>query len=225
MQNEIPLPTNLEQKSAGLILLVDTCGSEGSLALALGGSILADQTLPARAASAELLPAIHRLLEANGYSVHDLSAIGVVSGPGSFTGVRVGLAAAKGLCEALALPLAAVSRLAVLASAADLHNGLAVLDAGRDELYIREVSRSAAGCEFLLPREALATCAAGRSVVTADPSLASTLNLTLQAISARDALPLVLQSLAKGGNDIATTDANYVRGESQLYAPKAAPGA
>ncbi len=73
-----------------------------------------------------------------GGSLAELDAVGVVGGPGSFTGVRSGMAVAKGFCEAAALRLAVVSRLEVLADAAALKDGLAVLDAGRGELYVRD---------------------------------------------------------------------------------------
>ena len=55
------------------------------------------------------MPAIRRLLEARGWKLGELSAVVVVHGPGSFTGVRVGLSAAKGLSEAASIPLIAVS--------------------------------------------------------------------------------------------------------------------
>ena len=100
------------------ILLIDTCGATGSLALANSTHPLAVATLPGRSAAERLVPAIHALATSSGLSLSQLDAIAVVHGPGSFTGVRVGLSAAKGLCHALNLPLIAISRLAVLASLA-----------------------------------------------------------------------------------------------------------
>lgn len=114
------------------LLLIDTCGETGSIAIADDAAVLSAEELPARAASSTLLPAIERVLQAAVWSVRDLQGVAVVSGPGSFTGVRVGLAAAKGLCEAVALPLATLSRLEVLGGAAGLSEGFAVLDAGRE---------------------------------------------------------------------------------------------
>jgi len=100
------------------ILLIDTCGATGSLALADSARPLAGATLPGRSAAERLVPAIHSLAVQAGIALQSLDAVAVVHGPGSFTGVRVGLSAAKGLCHALNLPLVAISRLAVLASLA-----------------------------------------------------------------------------------------------------------
>src|SRR5260370_4181351 len=122
------------------VLVIDHCGETGSIALADTAvpAILATATLPGRTASERLLPAIRDLGAAHGVPLRSLGAIAVVHGPGSFTGVRVGLSAAKGLCEALEVPLIAISRLAVLSHLANpapdarVH---AVLDAGRGEFY------------------------------------------------------------------------------------------
>ena len=65
--------------------------------------------------SAELVPKIQELLEEQGVGLQELEAVVVVHGPGSFTGVRIGVSSAKALAEALNIPLLAVSRLAVLA--------------------------------------------------------------------------------------------------------------
>src|SRR5690349_5180126 len=103
------------------LLLIDTCGAEGSVALAeVEGTprVVASEVLPGRSASERLVPVIRTLMETEGWDLRDLAAIGVVHGPGSFTGVRVGLSAAKGLSEAGQVPLVAVSRLALLAAAA-----------------------------------------------------------------------------------------------------------
>src|ERR1039457_2601096 len=100
------------------ILLIDTCGEIGSVALAdtgAGTAALTAATIAGRSASERLLPAIQELAAARNSPLQSLGAVAVVHGPGSFTGVRVGLSAAKGLCEALNLPLIAISRLAVLA--------------------------------------------------------------------------------------------------------------
>ena len=124
------------------ILLIDTCGTTGTVALAdteARPRVLGSDELPERSASERLAGAIGGLAERCGVRLEELDAVVVVHGPGSFTGVRVGLSAAKGLCEALNLPLVAVSRLAVLASlaaAGDSERVYAVLDAGRGEYYV-----------------------------------------------------------------------------------------
>jgi tRNA threonylcarbamoyladenosine biosynthesis protein TsaB len=89
--------------------------------------------------SAQLVPQIAALLSAHGFTKHELSAFVVVSGPGSFTGLRIGLAAVKALGEILNKPIAAISLLEVLALRSGLHGRvIAALDAGRSEVYVGE---------------------------------------------------------------------------------------
>jgi len=122
-----------------LVLGVDTCGPTGSVALARieGGAarILGQTELAGRSYSATLVTAVGDLLATQKVKLVDLAAIVVVSGPGSFTGVRVGLSAVKGLAEPGQIPVVAVSRLAVLAAKAGV--GSAALDAHRHEVFLR----------------------------------------------------------------------------------------
>jgi tRNA threonylcarbamoyladenosine biosynthesis protein TsaB len=135
-----------------LLLGVDTCGPSGSVALARlsGGKlvILGQTELAGRSYSATLIAATGELMARTGKELRQLNAIVVVNGPGSFTGVRVGLSAVKGLAEAARIPVVALSRLAVLAHKAEVSS--AALDAHRHELFLR---LSAEGAE---PRELLA---------------------------------------------------------------------
>src|SRR3984957_12320980 len=98
------------------LLLIHTAGSEGSVALAEAQQIVAAEVLPGRSSSERLVPAVRRLMELQGWRLRDLTAVVVVHGPGSFTGVRVGLSAAKGLREAGGVGLIAVARVGVLAA-------------------------------------------------------------------------------------------------------------
>src|ERR1700729_3787211 len=116
--------------SQAKLLLIDTVGDAPGAVLTVGERVLASAYFPLRSASAALTSELKRMFASSGITLRDLSGIGVVSGPGSFPGVRTGLAMAKGLCEVVGLPLASVSRLEVLANAADLREGFAVLDAG-----------------------------------------------------------------------------------------------
>ena len=143
---------------AAKILLIDTCGEGAGVALCRGGEIIASEMLPERGASAGIVAAVRRLLEAQEWKVAELDGVGVVNGPGSFTGVRAGVAAAKGLCEAAGLPIAAVSRLAVLCDATELRDGFAVLNAGRNELYVRD---AASEREWMIEREEFMVLARG----------------------------------------------------------------
>jgi tRNA threonylcarbamoyladenosine biosynthesis protein TsaB len=206
------------------LLLIDTCGETAGAALSAGDQVLIAEDLARGSASAEIISAVRRLLRDAGWQLQDLHAVGVVTGPGSFTGIRAGLAAAKGLCEATGLPLAAVSRLEVLADAASLQDGFAALDAGRGEVYVREHPTKR---EWLSSTDDLAAASRGRSVVVAEPRLAERLTgcaPVLHPLHAADALRTVLRRLKDGGSDVAITDANYVREERDIY-PKPAEGA
>jgi tRNA threonylcarbamoyladenosine biosynthesis protein TsaB len=199
------------------LLLIDTCGEAAGVALCRESDVLRVEEFAERAASVGIVGAVRRLLSAEGWALAQLDGIGVVNGPGSFTGVRVGLAAAKGLCEAASLPLAAVSRLAVLARAARVDAGFAVLSAGRDELYVRDL---ATGGEWMCGVDEFSALAGGVQVVAAESRVAERLaemKPLLHSLRVSDALELVRRSLREDGCDVAVIDANYVRGESQIY--------
>jgi tRNA threonylcarbamoyladenosine biosynthesis protein TsaB len=126
--------------------------------------------------SAQLVPQIATLLAKHGHSKDDLGAFAVASGPGSFTGLRVGLAAIKALAEALQKPIAAVSLLEAVASSGGVRGrALAALDAGRGDVYAGDYElgpKVLMHSERLLSREAFIAEAAGKAVVTPDAVLA-----------------------------------------------------
>lgn len=206
------------------LLLIDTCGETAGVALCRGDEVISAEDLTRGGASAEILQAIRRLLLTQlGWKLSDLDAIGVVCGPGSFTGIRAGLATAKGLCEAVNLRLAAVSRLEVLADAAAMTDGCAILDAGRGELYVRDINT---GREWLSPASTLLLKCEGKRIAVAEAKLPDQVegyHAILRSLHAADSLPAVLRRLRKGGSDVALSDANYVRDESDIY-PKPAGG-
>jgi tRNA threonylcarbamoyladenosine biosynthesis protein TsaB len=200
------------------LLLIDTCGETAGIALTSREEVLASEDLPRGSASAEIIAAIRRLLLTQpGCQLRDLDAIGVVHGPGSFTGTRTGLAAAKGLCEAAGLPMAAVSRLEVLANAAGVVDGYAALDAGRAEVYVRENST---GREWLSTIGDLQLQCRGEHIALAESRLVDQLEgceTILHPLHAADSRGPVLRKLRLGGSDVALTDANYVRQEADIY--------
>ena len=122
-----------------LVLSVDTCGPSGSVALARlepdSFELLGQIELAGRSYSSTLITAVEELLSGAKATVRQLDAVVAVYGPGSFTGVRIGLAAVKGLAEPAQTPVAAVSRLAVLAAKAG--TSWAALDAHRHEVFLR----------------------------------------------------------------------------------------
>ncbi len=129
--------------------------------------------------SAQLIPQISALLEQQKLTKRDLDAFVVVSGPGSFTGLRVGLAAIKALAEILGKPIVPVSLLEVIALAANQNGKVAVaLDAGRGEVFsaLYEVNSEAATLQWekLMRRDQFLTSIDGVVLVTTDSSLNET---------------------------------------------------
>ncbi len=125
-----------------ILLGMDTCASIGTLALARVGPAgglesLGSAELPGRSAGAELVPALQEMLGQAGVELGAVSGLVVVDGPGSFTGIRIGLSTAKALAEARAIPLYAISRLRVLAATNRARR--AALDAGRGEFYLGDL--------------------------------------------------------------------------------------
>ncbi len=125
-----------------MYLGIDTSTSRGSLALARPGELVAEIPLLERSQHArDLMERLHGLLEGNNLRASDLRGVGVAVGPGSFTGVRIGMATAKGLAYALQIAAAGISTLEALARAAQRTQGWtrgaigAALEAGRGEIY------------------------------------------------------------------------------------------
>ena len=85
--------------------------------------------------ASELMPAVARLLDEAGAGWDDVTAVAVGVGPGTFTGLRIGVATARGLAHARGLPLHPVSSLAALVAGIEGDRRLAVIDARRGEVY------------------------------------------------------------------------------------------
>jgi len=121
------------------ILNIETSTKNCSVSIAQNGENIAIKEMANEGYShAELLHVfIEKLLEENGLKTKDLHAIAVSQGPGSYTGLRIGVSAAKGLCFAADIPLIAVETLTVLAHQVHLENGLIIpmIDARRMEVY------------------------------------------------------------------------------------------
>jgi tRNA threonylcarbamoyladenosine biosynthesis protein TsaB len=115
--------------SRGLVLAFDTATPIATTALVRDGKVLGERT--SRAAT--VLDAADALLRTAGFGLGDLGGLVVGTGPGSFTGIRIGLAAARGLALAIDVPVAGVSTLDALA--AGLPGALPVIDARRREVF------------------------------------------------------------------------------------------
>ena len=200
-----------------LALGIDTCGAAGSVALGrLRGDaveILGQVELEGRTYSARLVSAVGDLLVGHGVKLRDLGCIVAVNGPGSFTGVRVGLSAVKGFAMGAGTPVTAISRLAVLAAKAGAD--AAALDAHRGEVFLRVESE-----EQLAGAEKLAAMAAPMHVAVCDEAAEKLLAevwpsaklVHVDAPTAADALRHAVPCiLAKDFVDLALLDGNYLR--------------
>src|SRR5689334_17032611 len=135
------------------ILGIDTSGKSGGVTLAEADAqnfrVLGSDAIAGGTFSAQLVPTVAALLEKSRLSIRDIGGFAAASGPGSFTGLRVGLSAIKGLAEVLHKPIATVSLLEGLATASH-QNGkvITALDAGRSEVFygLYEVETGNATC-------------------------------------------------------------------------------
>ena len=209
-----------------VILAADTSGANGSIALARGkpdGTCEIIELIPLQGGtfSAQLVPQIAALLSTHHLRKDELGGFAVASGPGSFTGLRVGLAAIKGLAEVMQKPIAVVSRLeAVAQSGTGGPPRLAALDAGRGEIYAAAYD----GLEdkelwerLLIPEEFL-TEAKQRFVITPDSritDLARSAGVPVQQVDspradaiARLAWPRIMAGHIVGPDEL---EANYLR--------------
>ena len=178
-----------------LFLVTDTSGRNGSVALARRGSdgdVQVIETVPIEGGtfSAQLVPQISSLLAKHRFAKSDVDALIVIAGPGSFTGLRVGLAAIKGLAEILVKPIVPLSLLEIVALASGRQGKImAVLEAGRGDVYtgkyeiaagdatlLREelmskadLSASAHGFTLSTPSAQIAECSGDTDVVVIEP--------------------------------------------------------
>jgi tRNA threonylcarbamoyladenosine biosynthesis protein TsaB len=213
-----------------LVLAIDTCGPVGSVALGrvYGGSIeiLEQVELEGRSYSARLVAAVGDLLGGHGVKLRGVGCIVAVNGPGSFTGVRVGLSAVKGFAMSVGMPVVAVSRLAVLAGKAEVD--VAALDAHRGEVFLR-IGEG----ELLAGVEELEEIAAPERVAVCDEAAAKVLRtawtdtelIELVAPTASDALRGAAPRVLAGDFvDIALLDGNYLRRPDAEIAAGIQPG-
>jgi tRNA threonylcarbamoyladenosine biosynthesis protein TsaB len=204
-----------------MLLGIDTCGAVGTIALARRESesviVIAQIELAGKTFAAQLVPRIRELLQEHSAAPQDLEAIIVVSGPGSFTGVRIGVSAAKGLAEALQIPVIALSRLALLAQKGGTQ--AAALDAGRKEIYFGRYTDGEA-IESLLPLEELRE--AEEPIAVCEENLAKdwpTARLVAPPTAAEAIAAALPRLLVRDYDDIAALDGNYVRRtDAELFA-------
>jgi tRNA threonylcarbamoyladenosine biosynthesis protein TsaB len=122
------------------ILNIESSTTNCSISLANNGELISIRELNEKnySHSTKLHSFIEEVLKNSNITVNKLSAIAVSSGPGSYTGLRIGVSAAKGLCYALQIPLISVPTLKVLARQLNIQREdliIPVMDARRDEVY------------------------------------------------------------------------------------------
>jgi tRNA threonylcarbamoyladenosine biosynthesis protein TsaB len=223
-----------------LLLGIDTSGKSGGVTLAEGDersfraielSAIAGGTF-----SAQLVPTIASLLEKHGFKIKEVGGFAVASGPGSFTGLRVGLSAVKGLAEVLRTPIAAVSLLEALAIAPGRQGRVAAaLDAGRAEIFFGLNQISAAGAaviseQLLSQSQFLDTLNAAKVdlVVTSDESIGELLSGARSEAEIRVAPRPGSELIARIGLNkllagetvsVEALDANYLRrSDAEIFA-------
>jgi tRNA threonylcarbamoyladenosine biosynthesis protein TsaB len=206
-----------------LLLAIDTCGPSGSVALGrIPGrdlEILGQTELAGRTYSATVVSAVAELLRSARLELRDLDGILVVNGPGSFTGVRVGVSAAKGLAQGAGVPVVALSRLEILSRKSKVPT--AALDAHRGEVFLRLERTGSAPVERLAGPGELATihplptrvavCDDGAAAVLAR-IWPQTQLVTTPPPMASDALrPGEARLIAGAAVDLALLDGHYLR--------------
>jgi tRNA threonylcarbamoyladenosine biosynthesis protein TsaB len=184
-----------------VVLAFDCAVSGLGVAIVHDGAALASLREEGREQAARLLPAIAAAMEQAGVERRALSMVAVTTGPGSFTGVRVGLAAARGLAMALGIPLAGIATTAVLLAQADVHADtgdrlvVAALDSHLGDWFC--AIRAGDGVPFLASTDDLARRLEGRPCLVVGPEAAALAPLLPNA-EAMVALPdpVVLARLA-----------------------------
>ena len=218
------------------LLAIDTCGPTGTVALGrLSGravEILGQIELEGRSYSATLVAAVGELLASARINLGQIHTMVAVNGPGGFTGVRVGLAAAKGLAEAARISVVAVSRLEVLAAKSDVAS--AALDAHRREIFLRLGQSGEQGRELLAGADELtAILPAPFRVAVCDEAAAQLLCsawpetklVRVEPPTGADALLLCAPRAAAGEFvDLALLDGHYLRrSDAEIFGEPIAP--
>lgn len=151
-------------------LALDTSTEACSVALALDGQILALDEVCPQQHSKRILPMLQQLLSDAGVSLYQLDGIIFGRGPGSFTGVRIGVSVAQGLAFGADLPVFGVSTLAAMAQAAAVQQNatevIAAIDARMAEVYIAAYTLDEAGLMQAITPEIAAKPAALPEVLT-----------------------------------------------------------
>jgi tRNA threonylcarbamoyladenosine biosynthesis protein TsaB len=141
-----------------MILGIETSTALCGAALVQDGVMTAEEMVRSRAVHSErLMPMIQRLLEGAGMELGDLEAIAISAGPGSYTGLRIGMATAKGLCVSSSIPLVLVSTLESIAFGSGRDDGTvcSLMVARQSEVFAAVYDLSSGGRATLLEPQAI----------------------------------------------------------------------
>ena len=130
----------MDKAALPLILCIETTTEVCSVCLAQGDRVLARETSEGRNHAADVHPFMQKIFNQTGITPAQLQAVAIGAGPGSYTGLRIGWAAAKGLCYALSVPLIAIDTLQAMAAGMqarmpDAAYFMPMMDARRLEVY------------------------------------------------------------------------------------------
>ena len=198
------------------VLAIDTTSENGSLALLEDDRMVAEQTLQAPDGFAQVLfPAIEALLRQYDWKLDEIDIFAAASGPGAFTGVRVGLAGVKGLAEATGRTAQAVSNLRALAGQGTGPWRMPLINARRGEVYwgLFDEELNATQEERIGPLDSLApTLTPGIQLICRETWAELTASGFSVSVDPRPLAGIVARlALRDGGLDPAALDANYVR--------------
>jgi len=233
-----------------LLLAIDTCDSRGSVALLQDEKVLQIELHEtSEDYSAWLLPAVQRILDTTGLELQDVNAYAVANGPGSFTGVRIGLTTAKAWSELYAKAIAAVSRLEALStySSGRFPYVAVFFDAQRNQLFGALYRRHSDSLEriedemVIAPEKfvdwAAATVEGGRiEWISADPKVLTRTDQWSSRVALSESIqvvsPVFAPAIGRLGRRLASenrttdalsVDANYVRRSDAEILWKATP--
>ena len=211
-----------------IILALDTTSEFGSIAVRRNGQTIAQTAIHSPEGFAHLIfPAIERVLEEADVRLADIDCFAAASGPGSFTGVRIGLSAVKGLAEAMQKPAAGISNLRAVSSFGSLPLRAVVLDARRGEVYagLYNAALQPVVPEAVLPLASWAATLAPHSEYEFIRQTGSQFELPAphvteapRSLAPAIALCAELDGKANRWFDPAVLDANYVRrSDAELF--------
>lgn len=142
-----------------MMLLIDTSTERGLVGISDGQSVLWDKQLPVGFQTAQhLLPSIQEGFHSLSIEPKDLTCIGIGNGPGSYTGIRVGVMVAQGMAYALQIPMVSVSSLELFVPKESSQSYAAVIDAKIGGLYFKLPGHAPALCNLEDSGRQLATC-------------------------------------------------------------------